>query len=181
MNLCRPINTCTAILDKILPWRRTPEQTLTQIDASAPVEKSGGWSAAFPNPALSTAFGSYTNNSGIPVTPFSALQASAVYACVKVLSEDVAKLPVRIRRAQHASGKTSWVDENSHPLNRLLRTPNSWQAPFEFWSYIVSSQQLWGNACVAIIRNGGGAPKALIPLLPSRTTVLLNESGNIYY
>jgi HK97 family phage portal protein len=170
-----------SFLDKILPWRNSADQTAKPIDADASVKKSG-WSVAFPNSGMSTAFGSYNNNSGIAVSPTNALQASAVYACVKVLSEDVAKLPVRVRRAQDASnGKTSWVEETRHPLNRLLRQPNSWQTPFEFWSYIVTSQQLWGNAYVAVKRDAKGNPRELVPLLPSRTVLLYDQKGAIFY
>src|SRR3712207_4644561 len=56
-------------------------------DASAPVEKSAGWSVAFPDGALRTAFGAYMNNTGLLVTPAKSLQSATVYACVKVLSD----------------------------------------------------------------------------------------------
>lgn len=136
-------------LDRLRTGYQAARAAGTTSSSALGTEQKSGWSASWPNPALLNAFGAYSNNTGVSVTPHSALQASAVAACVKVLSEDVAKLPVRIRRAQHSTGKTNWIDENSHLLNRLFRYPNSWQTMFEFLSMVVVSQQLWGNAYVA--------------------------------
>lgn len=79
---CASINTDMAtFIEKILPWRRSTN--LTQNDAGAPVEKSG-WSSGFPIGALSTTFGSVTNNFGVAVTPTGNLQSAVVHARQKI-------------------------------------------------------------------------------------------------
>lgn len=149
----------------------------------APVAKAGGgWTLAASGGGFAgAAFGTYANNTGVAVGPYSSLASASVFACVKVLSEDVAKLPVRVRRAQHAEGRVSFVDESKHPLNRLLRTPNRWQTPFEFWSFVVTSHQLWGNAYVVVRRGKGGAPQELIPLRPDRVQTEISAKGGLFY
>ena len=47
---------------------------------------------AFPQPLLYAALGGYASNTGVPVTPMTALQ-SAVYGCIKCIGEDIAGLP----------------------------------------------------------------------------------------
>jgi hypothetical protein len=71
-------------------------------------------SMAFPQPLLYAALGGYASNTGVPVTPFTALQSAAVYGCTKCISEDIAGLPLQVRRRTATGG---WVVDTEHPLN----------------------------------------------------------------
>jgi len=122
--------------------------------------------------------GAFPPSTGTPVTPFTALQATAVYGCAKCLSEDIGKLPVVIRRHLPGGGFKPAV---GHPLNRLFRQPNAWQTPIEFWSYLVSSLVLRGNGYAAVLRDGTGRPRRLIPLNPDRVSVFVAPAGWLYY
>ena len=165
-----------SVLDTIVKvFRGTPEPEPEQQLVET-VEKDGSF--AFPSPGILFALGGFPSDTGIPVTPFTCLQVATVYACVKVLSEDVAKLPLRVRKKLNNGG---WKDAPEHRINKLLHNPNGWMTPFEFWAYLVVCQQLRGNGYAAIIRNGAGDPIKLIPLIPDRVMVLLTDEGNMYY
>jgi hypothetical protein len=99
-------------------------------------------SMAFPQPLLCAALGGYASNTGVPVTPFTALQSAAVYACTKCISEDIACLPVQIRRKQAGGG---WVIDERHPLNLLFRRPNRLVTAFQFWTYYLTAYCLRGK------------------------------------
>ena len=137
-------------------------------------------SMAFPQPLLYAALGGYASNTGVPVTPFTALQSAAVYGCTKCISEDIACLPVRVRR-KTADGE-GWVIDRQHPLNRLFRRPNRLMTAFQFWAYLLTAYCLRGNAYAVIERDRNGAPVELIPVTPDRVTVKLSVvDGSPWY
>ena len=127
---------------------------------------------------LYSAFSPLVNHTGVAVTPFTAMQASAVYACVRCLAEDLAKLPLHIYRALPSGG---WQVDRAHPLARLFARPNRWQTPFDFWSYVVTCLHLRGNAYIFVLRDDAGQPRALIPISPDRCTVRLSGKGWLFY
>ena len=103
---------------------------------------------AFPQPLLYAALGGYASNTGVPVTPFTALQSAAVYGCIKCISEDIAGLPIQIRRRTSNGG---WIIDRAHPLNRLFRRPNRWMTAQQFWSYALTAYCLRGNSSLSSI------------------------------
>ena len=67
---------------------------------------------------------------GVSISPETSLQCSAVLACVRVLSEGVAQLPLHLMRRLPGGGKEIADD---HPLNEVLAyQPNGWMTSFEF-------------------------------------------------
>ena len=122
-------------------------------------------------------FGSTT--SGKPVTERSAMQITAVYACVRILSETIAGLPLHLYRHDDYGGKVKAVE---HPLYRLLHDePNPEMTSFAFRETLMGHLLLWGNAYAQIIRNGKGEVLALYPLMPEKMNVDRDENGNIFY
>jgi|HubBroStandDraft_3_1064219.scaffolds.fasta_scaffold00005_46 HK97 family phage portal protein len=136
-------------------------------------------SLAFPQPLLYAALGGYASNTGVPVTPLTALQSTVVYGCAKCISEDIAGLKVQIRRRLVTGG---WIVDPLHRLNRVLRHPNKFQSRFQFWAYVLTSYCLRGNAFIYIERDQAGNPVELIPVSPDRVTVRLSpETGLLWY
>src|SRR5581483_1723974 len=74
-------------------------------------------------------FWSVPSSAGVEINQQTALGAAAVMACVQMLTEDVAKLPVRLER-NGTNGERIAVED--HPLAELLEEPNDWQDPLEF-------------------------------------------------
>ncbi len=117
--------------------------------------------------------------SGKTVTERSAMQMTAVYACVRILSEAIAGLPLHLYRYKEDGGKEKAID---HPLYLLLHDePNPEMTSFVFRETLMTHLLLWGNAYAQIIRNGKGEVIALYPLMPNRMTVDRDEKGHLYY
>lgn len=133
---------------------------------------------AYSAPLLFGALGYFASNTGLAVTPATALTAPAVYACVKCLSEDLGKLPLVVRRRLPGGG---WQPDPAHPLNQLFRAPNLWQTAFEWKSYAITSLCLRGNAYIVVLRDKMGRPRRLIPVSPDRVGVYLAPEGALYY
>lgn len=120
------------------------------------------------------------SSSGKAVNERSAMQMTAVYACVRVLSESIAGLPLHLfRYNREGNGK---VREFQHPLAGLLHdAPNPEMTSFVFRETLMTHLLLWGNAFAQIIRNGRGQVVALYPLMPDRMEVCRDGDGEIYY
>ena len=135
-------------------------------------------------PTNSTVGSSYTfymggSSSGKAVTERSAMQMTAVYACVRILSEAIAGLPLHMYRYREDGGKEKAID---HPLYLLLHDePNPEMSSFVFRETLMTHLLLWGNAYAQIIRNGKGEVVALYPLMPNKMTVSRDDKGQLYY
>ena len=117
--------------------------------------------------------------SGKAVTERSAMQMTAVYSCVRILSEAIAGLPVHLYRYDGSGGKEK---ATTHPLYFLLHDePNPEMTSFVFRETLMTHLLLWGNAYAQIIRNGKGEVVALYPLMPNRMTVDRDADGHLYY
>ena len=119
-----------------------------------------------------------TSASGKHVDEMSAMQLSAVYACVRILSEAVAGLPLHLYRYTDR-GKEKAVD---HSLYTLLHDePNPEMSSFIFRETLMTHLLLWGNAYAQKIRNGRGEIIALYPLMPDKMCVDRDRDGKIIY
>ena len=117
--------------------------------------------------------------SGKAVNERTAMQTTAVYACVRILAEAIAGLPLQVYRYKPDGGKEKAID---HSIYYLLHTePNSEMTSFVFRETLMSHLLLWGNAYAQIIRDGMGRVLALYPLLPNRMTVDRTTAGQLFY
>lgn len=104
---------------------------------------------------------------------------TAVYACVRILSEAIAGLPLHLYRYKTDGGKEKAID---HPLYLILHDePNPEMSSFVFRETLMTHLLLWGNAYAQIIRNGKGEVVALYPLMPNKMSVERDENGRLYY
>lgn len=135
-------------------------------------------------PKNRTSGGAYTfytgrSTAGKAVTQRSAMQMTAVYSCVRILSEAIASLPLHLYRYTESGDKEKATDS---PLYFLLHDePNPEMTSFVFRETLMTHLLLWGNAYAQIIRNGKGEVTALYPLMPDRMTVDRDENGRLYY
>ena len=117
--------------------------------------------------------------SGIQVSPDRALRLSAVYACVRILSETMASLPLVIYRQRADGGKDRVTD---HWLYHLLaRRPNRFQNPFEWREMLQGHLAMRGNAFCQIISNLKGEITELMPLHPDHVRMEVMDNGDFRY
>ena len=116
--------------------------------------------------------------SGKSVTPSSAIQVSAVYACVRVIAETIASLPLNVFEATDKGG----VKALEHPLQRLLHDePNPEMTSFIWRETMLSHLLLWGNSYCQILRTGRNGIVGLYPLLPDHMAVDRDTKGKLTY
>lgn len=131
-----------------------------------------------PNHWLTKLITSASSASGANVTADSALKVSAVYACVKVLAETIASLPLMLYK-RTGDGKEPATD---NPLYSLLHdAPNDLQTSFEWREGGVAHVALRGNWFNQKVESSGGKLVGLLPLNPAGMTIETNAAGETVY
>ena len=116
--------------------------------------------------------------SGQRVNATSAQKVAAVYACVQLVSQDVAKLPLPLYRRKE-NGDRERVDT---PLARLVgEMPNEWQTSFEWREMLQGHVELRGNGYSYIEMDARGRAIALWPMHPDCVTPMLAEDGRTLF
>lgn len=113
--------------------------------------------------------------SGQRVGPDTALQLSAVFRAIVLLSGHIAMLPLDLKK----EGQRKRIEK--HPLYQLWKKPNRWQNGFDWRRMIMGHLLLRGNAYNEIIDNARGAIVELSPLHPDRVTIEQMLSGDYRY
>lgn len=115
---------------------------------------------AVPSPELLALLGATPTASGVGVTAETAMRCSPLAACVKIIAESVAQLPLHLYRKTAAGAKERADD---HPLYELLHDQaNDWTSAFEFRLTMQTQLCLHGNAFAFINRTGG----QIVELIP---------------
>jgi len=133
-----------------------------------------------PSDAISSAPAFYFGSSGAgkSVTVSSAIQMSTVYACVRVIAETIASLPLHV---YEVTGKGN-MKATEHPLYHVLHDePNLEMTSFILRETMLSHLLLWGNSYCQIIRSGRTQVIGLYPLMPDHMEVDRDSSGNLKY
>ena len=144
---------------------------LSRLFPSRASPKNSFWGSPY-----SFFFGS--SSSGKAVNERTALQTTAVYACVRILAETIASLPLHTYRYS-TGGKEKAMN---HPLYYLLHSePNPEMTSFVFRETLMGHLLLWGNAYAQIIRDGRGRVLGLYPLLPNKMLVSRTDQGILFY
>ncbi len=119
----------------------------------------------------------FLSESGAIVSPDAAMRLATVYACVKVLAETVAQVPLNVFRRKGEDRELA-ADHWLYPL--LHDTPNTWQTSFEWREMMQAHLALAGNA-YSLITQVRGEVRELLPLIPDRVLVLQDPTWKFRY
>lgn len=132
--------------------------------------------------------GSVKAATGIAVNQATAMRCSAVFGCITIPAEDVARATPRLyRRLPDRELEDGRVvlggreEVTDHPLARLFKRPNRVQDWYQFANFLERSIGLKSNAYALILRDRSGAPIELLPFNPDKVIVLEAADGSIFY
>lgn len=110
---------------------------------------------------------------GVNVKGKGALKVDTVYACIRIRSESVAKLPVKVYQEDDFGVRK----QSSHNVAQLLRLrPNPFMSAYDFWKVTETQNCLYGNAFVNIeFDRRTGKPIALWPIDASKVTIYVDD------
>lgn len=118
-----------------------------------------------------------TSKSGKSVNAQTALEIATVLACVRVLSEGVAQIPLKL----FLESDKQRLPAKDHPLYSVLfRKPNPWQTSFEYRETLMFHLALCGNH-ISFKNRVRGKIVELIPFEPGQVTVKRNADFSLKY
>lgn len=121
----------------------------------------------------------YESPSALPVTLDTSLQLSAVWACVRLLSECVGSLPVNVYKIDKNGTRSL---DRTHPIAKLMNGKvNRWQTRQEYFETLMYQNVLMGNDYSVVNRNSAGDVVSLIPLMSEQMEVDLLSDGEVSY
>lgn len=116
---------------------------------------------------------------GITVTHDNALEAAAFFACIRVISEDMASLPWHAFQRRSDGGRDPLV--NSHVQYLINQRANPDMSAYAFRETLNAWAMSWGNGYAEIERDNAGRPAWLWPICPDRVEVDRDGNGNVVY
>jgi len=153
------------ILERLLERRASPENPSTNL--------------ANPSEWLVDYFGGGDTHAGRKVSGQSAMQSSVVYACVRVLADTIASLPLVIYRRLPDGGKERAAN---HPSSGALKNnPNPWMTSFVWRETSQTHIHLFGNAYSVVEKNQNGRAVSFIPVKPTDVSVEFDDAGELTY
>ena len=119
------------------------------------------------------------SRSGVSISEVTAMKCLAVYACIRCISEDVAKLPMHLYQKIDPRGKERVHNRTSH---LLTKQPNPEMSAYDFKRTMQGHVLQWGNAFAEIVFDESMQPSSLWILPPDRIKVCRNKAtGEVYY
>jgi HK97 family phage portal protein len=116
---------------------------------------------------------------GINVTPENALSFSAVYACIKVISETVSQISIDVYKLIPQGRQTDY----NNPLQYVIHTaPNETMTSSTFHQALLVNVLGHGNGYARIIRNNKRIVTELLLLDPRKVTPKISADGkSLFY
>lgn len=111
------------------------------------------------------------------ITPEGALAISAVWACVRILSETVGTLPIHLYRKTDSGREQA----KGHPCSTILSKPNSYLTRFGLLHHLMMGCALWGNGYARIYRDDFFRPSRLQILKPYEVEPILTPDDELVY
>ena len=119
-----------------------------------------------------------TSKAGKSVTINTAVEVATVFACMRVIAEGIAQVPLKLMQDD---GNTKLPAKN-HPLYNILETrPNEWQTSFEYRETLAMHAILCGNHYSFINRSNRSGIMELIPFTPGSVTVKRADDFSLTY
>jgi len=107
------------------------------------------------------------------------LTFAAVYSCVTLIAQDIAKLCVNLVELDQKTG--IWSDTYSPAFSPLLRKPNHFQTRIKFLEQWIISKLVWGNAYILKARDARGVVVELYVLNPQCARPFVAPDGSVFY
>jgi HK97 family phage portal protein len=106
------------------------------------------------------------------------LSHPTVFACITLIASDIAKMRLELVREEDDD---VWVPTDSPAFSPVLRQPNGYQVPFQFFQYWMISKLKTGNTYCLKRRDQRGVVDALYVLDPHRVKPLIAPDGSVFY
>lgn len=153
--------------DRLKTWRGAPDKRASAISPLHPGD-----------PGLAAFFGWTPAIAGVNVTPENAMQCPPVAACVRLLADTIATVPLEFFRRVNDDTRERAKDDQRF---QVMQWPSDWQTGPELRRFLAQSTALNGNGYARIKWRADGMPDQVWPLESRRVTPFRGEGGRVWY
>jgi HK97 family phage portal protein len=153
-------------------WREKAIPTTSNTGQLQGVSSRGTW---WPIVIRESFPGAWQNN--VEVSTSTVTTNPTLFSCVTLIAGTVSKM--RMRLVQEAQGV--WQEVLVGAFSPVLRRPNHYQYPQQFFETWILSKLLTGNAYILKVRDNRNVVVALYPLDPNRVRPLVAPNGDVFY
>lgn len=158
-----------------LPWFGDEQEAVTFLETRSEFERHS-------LEQISRLMGGEPTTAGLSMNADTALRVATVFACVRVIAEDVAKLPRQLKKREKDGNRYRTTKAEDDPRYDLLSTsPNDWMTGQELMEYMVGQSALRGASYAYLNRNGDDVVDEILPLLPGRCIPHQDENWNVTF
>ncbi len=115
---------------------------------------------------------------GVMLNPDTAMRLATFYACVNVITQDIAKVPLVLYRRKEDGSRERVTD---HPVVKLLANPSKWMTPIDWKQRLQGQQLMRGNAYCEKRYDFRGRWTELNPLKVDNVRVEQLPDGTVRY
>lgn len=144
------------------------EKSLSSVNTGM----SGGWRSLFVHEPFS---GAWQQNKELKREDITAFYA--VFSCISLISKDIGKMPILLKRLQDGV----LVDVDVPEALNVIKKPNNFQTWQQFNECWTTSLLLRGNAYAFKARNVRGEVERMVILNPDQVTPLVSDDGQVFY
>ena len=110
-----------------------------------------------------------------------ALQVSAVWASIELLTDNIASLPLFVYRRETGQEGHKTLARDTQLWDLLHTSPNRRHTTMEFWSYMTMNFLMRGNAYARLVRNDAGEVIEMWPLSSDQVEVEVLKDRSVVY
>ena len=124
-----------------------------------------------------------TYGSGASITPDNCMKSPTVHAIVTAISRRFAVTPVHVFKTQidAVTGNETRIRQPDHPIEKLLKKPNSWQSRVEYWLDLSSTLVRWGRYTAVKGQGTTGPIQQLWPISPGKMDIKQDSNFNVTF
>jgi HK97 family phage portal protein len=115
---------------------------------------------------------------GVNVTERTAMNASALWCGVNLISSQIATLPRAVYKRMSDDER---VRDRSVPAAKVLMSPNEHMTDVVFWETLVAHALTWGGGVAEIEFDNALRPKAMWPITPDRVSIRIVANDRLQY
>lgn len=132
-----------------------------------------------PSSQMSSMIGSMVTEAGVGMSPEQAVGVSTYFACMRVVSEDIGKLP--LKTYERLDGREKRLADDHAAFELLHDAPNEETTAQSFRETLTAHAAGWGGGFAEIQRSRRGRPVAMYVIHPSRVVMKRAKDGSLYY
>ncbi len=175
-----PITALGSVLNNVYSAADTISSNYQQVAGGMTLYGEKGWNVGSGSHSLNYLIARQLTSSGSFMNGESMLRIAAAFDAIRMISEDIAKLPLNVKETLPGGGARN--ADRLHPLWwRISWSPDLQIRAKTFWETMIANALVWGNSYAIIDRDLSNGIIRSLQLIQPTQVVVKRTNGMIWY